>query len=111
MTISTAGYVPEINTLPTRLRVSREYAGLSMEQLATRAGISRNTVGRAEGGESTPSRATLMVWALACGVDAQWLRTGKAESPSPDGEGLEARHEGFEPPTFCLGVVAGQRAA
>ena len=100
MTISTAGAIPELNTLPTRLYVAREHAGLTQSELAAKTGMSRTTIGMAEAGSRAPTNATITVWAFACGVDVDWLRTGEAKNPSPDGEGQLARHEGFEPPTF-----------
>ena len=46
----------------------------------------------------------MTVWAFACGVKYEWLRKGHKNAPSPDGDGADVRHEGFEPPTFWLGV-------
>ena len=112
MTINPAGAIPELNTLPNRLRVSREYAGLSQTELGKQAGLSRATVSAAENGLKSPSRATVTVWAFACGVDVEWLRNGYKETPPPSGDGVDVRHEGFEPPTFCLvaadGISAGE---
>ena len=104
MSINPAGAIPEMNTLPNRLRVSREFAGLSQIDLAARAGLAKATVSRAESGTREPSRSTVTVWAFACGVDVEWLRTGHEKTPPPSGDGANVRHEGFEPPTFCLGV-------
>lgn len=101
-----AGAIPPMNTLPNRLRVAREYAGLSQSELGDRAGVARNTISRAESGTRAPSRATVTVWAWACGVDADWLRNGHEKTPPPSGGGADVRHEGFEPPTFCS-VVTG----
>ena len=100
MSINPAGAIPEMNTLPNRLRVSREYAELSQIELASRAGLAKATVSRAESGAREPSRSTVTVWAFACGVDVEWLRNGHKETPPPDGDGVDVRHEGFEPPTF-----------
>ena len=100
-----AGAIPPMNTLPNRLRVARDYAGLSQTELSQRAELSRTTISAAEAGVKTPARATITVWAFACGVDVEWLRTGYEKTPSPDGDGAAVRHEGFEPPTFCLGVI------
>ncbi|WP_083288023.1 helix-turn-helix transcriptional regulator, partial [Dermabacter sp. HMSC06F07] len=94
----TAGAVPEI-TLAQRLRIAREFAGLEQTELSERAQISRATISASERGRSVPSRSVLTLWAFACGVDRDWLRTGHKNTPSPDGEGVEARPEGFEPPT------------
>lgn len=104
MTVQLAGRVPEINTLPIRLRAARESAGFTQAGLAEVAGIGRTTISAAESGAKVPGRATITVWAFATGVDATWLRTGETESPSPEGEGQAVRHEGFEPPTFCTGT-------
>jgi transcriptional regulator with XRE-family HTH domain len=81
------GVVPDINTLPIRLRAAREHAGLDQGELAERAGVARGTLGAAERGQRTPNNATLTLIAWACGVDAHWLRTGKAPSPDDDGAG------------------------
>lgn len=102
-----AGIIPALNTLPNRLRVAREHAGLTKSELSDKAGVNRNTIANAEAGASVPSRATVTVWAFACGVDVEWLRNGYEKAPSPDGDGAAVRHEGFEPPTFWLGAEAG----
>ncbi|WP_058234101.1 helix-turn-helix domain-containing protein [Devriesea agamarum] len=73
------GVILQINTLPIRLRAAREYANFSQEGLAERAGIGMATVSRAERGDGRPTRATIRLWAWACGIDAEWLRTGKPE--------------------------------
>lgn len=76
--VAVSGDIPQINTLGTRLRVARTHSGLSMQELAERAGLNRNTIARAEAGHS-PSRATVILWALGCGVDSDWLLTGEVE--------------------------------
>ncbi|WP_230972861.1 helix-turn-helix domain-containing protein [Gulosibacter hominis] len=96
------GAIPQI-TLRTRLRVAREFAGLEQSELAQRAGISRATISNAERGLATPNRATLSMWAFACGVDVHWLMTGETNNaPAPDdGAGAsDARPKGLEPLTF-----------
>ncbi|MFD2675003.1 helix-turn-helix domain-containing protein [Gulosibacter bifidus] len=97
----TGGAIPAI-TLRTRLRVAREFAELEQGELAERAGISRATISNAERGLAKPNRATLAMWAFACGVDADWLRTGETNNaPSPGGDGADAaRPKGLEPLTF-----------
>ncbi|WP_159233465.1 helix-turn-helix transcriptional regulator [Mycolicibacterium vanbaalenii] len=71
-----SGSVPQIE-VRHRLRIAREHAGLEQDQLAELIGVSRNTVGNAEKGRVQPRRITINAWALACGVPASWISTGK----------------------------------
>lgn len=79
------GAVPVLS-YAQRLRIAREYAGLEQTELAERAQISRATISAAERGHRAPTRATLALWAWACGVSRHWLETGEAPSPG-GGEG------------------------
>lgn len=83
MTQMTAGAIPAF-TLADRLRKAREHAGLDQTQLAALVGVSRVTVSKYETGAPTRP-AAVRLWALATGVDREWLETG--ESPHPDGPG------------------------
>ncbi|OLT33743.1 hypothetical protein BJF84_21455 [Rhodococcus sp. CUA-806] len=74
-----AGQVPEIRT-HHRLRIARESAGLEQGELAALMGVSRNTVGNAENGRTTPRRILINAWALACNVPASWLTSGESET-------------------------------
>ena len=81
------GVVPTI-TLPQRLRIAREHAGLEQLALAEVSGVSRATISAAENGRTTPSRATISLIAFACGVSREWLATGEVnENPDPNGPG------------------------
>lgn len=82
--IKVAGRVPELS-LGLRLLVSRETAKLTQPELAQAIEASRGTVSNYERGVVAPKRTTLVMWALATGVDLHWLETGHA--PSPDGDG------------------------
>lgn len=64
-------------TLADRLRKAREAAGLEQGQLSSVANIARTTISNAENGRSTPSRATIALWAMATGVSRTWLQTGE----------------------------------
>lgn len=66
-------------TVADRLRKAREEAGLDQAELASRAGLSRATVSNAERGVGIPQRATMLVWAMATGVDPDWLMQGVDE--------------------------------
>jgi transcriptional regulator with XRE-family HTH domain len=78
------GQVPPIE-LRHRLRIAREYAGYDQGQLADAIGVSRNTIGNAETGRVAIRKVVLNAWALACGVPATWILTGKP--PEDDDEG------------------------
>lgn len=77
------GSVPTIE-MRHRLRIAREYAGLDQGGLADRMGVSRSTVSNAERSSVNTARTTVNLWAIACGVPATWLRTGKEPHDDPD---------------------------
>lgn len=87
MSIQTiGGAVPELH-LHQRLRIAREYAGYGQVEFAQHTGISRATISAAENGHRAPLKSTIKHWALATGVNAQWLETGVAPSGSPNDGG------------------------
>lgn len=67
--------VPEF-TIHDRLRKARECAGLEQAELATRMGVSRGTIGNNESGKVSVRPITIAAWALATGVDREWLEHG-----------------------------------
>ncbi|MBC8737391.1 helix-turn-helix domain-containing protein [Paraburkholderia sp. UCT31] len=84
-------------TLPARLRLLREAAGLSRAELATRAISPRapgNNVGRIENGAHNPTPPTLAKIAFGLGVTADFLTTGYPESPRLSAAGWTV-NEGF----------------
>ncbi|MFW0790087.1 helix-turn-helix domain-containing protein [Gordonia sp. CPCC 205333] len=83
--IAIRGKVPNLNRLTIRLSTARDDAGLSQPGLAEAIGTSRGTVSNYERGTVKPRRSTLILWAMATGVDLHWLETG--EAPSPEGDG------------------------
>lgn len=88
-TLRAAGTVPSWTT-GDRLRKAREFAGLSQEQLAEAMGISRRTVSTYEGDAgATVKRPTLLAWAMLCGVDMDWLKSGEAPGPSDPGANMD----------------------
>jgi DNA-binding XRE family transcriptional regulator len=67
------GVIPPIR-LGKRLEIAREHAGLNQEELAAILGKnSRTIISKMETGKQVPSRADVIVWALACGVQFAWL--------------------------------------
>ena len=82
----TRGTIPQI-TLPVRLRLAREHAGLQQAQLADLVGVARNTISRAESGAAAPGRPLLLSWAMATGVPLGWILTGEAGAGARAGGG------------------------
>lgn len=70
------GVVPEW-TRGDRLRKARTNAGLTVEELAGRAGLSEKTINNYEGDRVKQRRSSLIAWAFATGVDLAWLETGR----------------------------------
>lgn len=60
-------------TLQDGLRKAREFAGFEQGELADRMEMSRATVSNYERGVARPKRSTVIAWAFACGVEAEWL--------------------------------------
>ncbi|MGC4896868.1 helix-turn-helix domain-containing protein [Micromonospora sp. DT31] len=79
---------PPLATIAAALRRERDRAGLSLTELARRAGIAKSTLSQLESGAGNPSVETL--WALGVALDVPFSRL-------------------VEPPTVAVRVVrAGQ---
>jgi len=78
--------VPEFD-LADRLRKALRQSGIRPQQMAYELGVSRNTISNYINGHgAAPKRGMIQQWATVCGVDAEWLETGKAPRPGgPDG--------------------------
>ena len=70
-------------TFGDRLRALREAAGLSIYELAKRAGLSRTAVSRIEQDERQPSYETAVKLARALGVSVAAFDDPPADSPQP----------------------------
>ena len=70
-------------TLGDRLTKARSLTGLNREEFARSLGISLSTVKRSELDLHPVKRAIILGWAVACGVDPDWLEHGD------EGEGGE----------------------
>lgn len=98
-----AGRVPVLDQR-LRLILARESADMTQAELAREIEASRTTVSNYERAAHAPKRSTLILWALATGVDLHWLETGEAPSPDGDGASDVVRPKGFEPLTSCSGT-------
>jgi transcriptional regulator with XRE-family HTH domain len=69
----TEGLLAERAALGVRIRTLRTHRGWSQEQLAERAGLDRQTIGRIELSTRGPSIDAYLVVAQALGVPTAWL--------------------------------------
>lgn len=81
---ASAGVIPEW-TMGDRLRKARERASIGQVEFSQITGVARSSIVRYEGDVTAPRRHVLLVWAMATGVDMEWLETGKAPSHGGDG--------------------------
>ena len=127
--MNTAQTLPIANRLAwnlgDRLRKALSVANLSVQDMADELELNRNTVSNYLGGRSTPTAATLKVWALRCGVPLEWLRDGVinltdgGDDPSATPSEQAGSHSGWNGdgaavlnfPTLTPIRSAGQHAA
>lgn len=86
--------IPEWD-LADRMRKALRYAGIGPGEMADYLDVGGNTVSTWINGRINPSKQTLRLWALRCGVDFNWLchgdstpcgpRAGKPVSPGQKG--------------------------
>lgn len=103
--IQMGGKVPNW-TIADRVRKAREFSGLKQLDLAESVGMARTSLARIEQGKSEPRRTTLIAIAFATGVSLDWLEHGETPAPDNPGGGEVVRHQGIEPRTHCLSIVA-----
>ena len=69
-----------------RLVLAREVAGMQQSDIAEVLDVKRQTISNYERGVSSPNRLQINAWAVACGVDVEWLKTGREqEETGPEG--------------------------
>lgn len=93
MSTQTTGTIPTW-TLGDRLRKARAITGMTTREFAERIGVSHGTITNAEGDKRGVRPITIKAWAMATGVDAEWLATG--HGPHDPGEPLTFGSEGWE---------------
>lgn len=82
--------MPVVDSIGSLIRFHRERAGISMEALAYRAGVSVATVYRAENGRHRPSPATSTRIAEALGLPSGAFNDKAAPTPASGyGDGLD----------------------
>lgn len=106
--MSGTGFVPEF-TRGDRYRKARELTGQGQKEFAEMIGVSRQTVTNAEKEHSKVRRITTNAWALATGVDREWLETGMVGPNS--GDGLPRLDSNQEPSGYLSQQVRRLRIA
>ena len=76
--------VPQFN-LAHRLGLARQVAGMKRKEMAEVLDVTPQSISNYELGNSTPSKLQLNAWAVATGVDVEWLKTGEAQPETPRG--------------------------
>lgn len=94
-TVQSGGQIPEW-TLGERLKKARSLTGETAAQFAVTIGVSPRTINSAETDSRHPRRTVLMAYALATGVDLEWLETGRETAPRPGRPGGEDGEEGID---------------
>lgn len=82
------GYIPRPNKAQ-RMRLAREHRGLDTKAFADEIGVSRQSVMAYERGAQNARPVVMRMWAMATGVDLDWLETGQETTPPPSGDGAE----------------------
>lgn len=78
-----------MTTLANRLRASRLQAGMTQQELASKSGVTRVAISKAEQGlTKTFNGDTLFNISKALGVDPMWLQTGKHQVRTHNNEPL-----------------------
>lgn len=78
---TSSGIDPEWD-IADRMRKALRHSDIGVQEMAAYLGVARNTVGTWINGRIEPSKQTLRLWALRCGVTYEWL-TGETPSPGP----------------------------
>jgi len=68
--------VPEWD-VADRMKKALRVADIGVQEMADYLGVARNTVSTWINGRITPSKQTLRLWALRCGVPFEWLDSGR----------------------------------
>lgn len=81
------------------MRVALREADVNVQEISDYLGVSRTAVSRWINDRGAPSKQTMRLWSLRCGVPLGWLETGQAPTTGPSGpvEWYTARDSNPEP--------------
>lgn len=114
MTILTDTHRHPAFTMGDRLRKAREISGLDRQAFAEKIGVHRDSVAAYESERTRPRLPVITTWAMATGVDVQWLKTGdESTGPNPENGGRlgESNPRPIHYKLTTLHPVAHSRAA
>lgn len=66
-----------------RLALAREVANMDRVAMAEILDVTPQSISNYENSRTTPSKLQLNAWAVATGVDVEWLKTGVAQGEGP----------------------------
>ena len=81
-----SGRIPEL-TLGWRLRMARETTGMGLREFAAHIGVTPDTLTSAERDRRKVRPITINAYALATGVNREWLEAGTSTTPTPSNDG------------------------
>ena len=96
--------VPEFDKAD-RLRKSLQHAGVGVQEMASYLDVSRGSISNWISGRVVPSKQTMRLWAIRCGVPLAWLETGQAPALPPGPDGCAARDSNPEPASNVYRLV------
>ncbi len=79
-------YSEDMATFGDRLAAAREFAGLSVEDLAKRLGVKPSVIAGWEEDRKEPRANRLTMLSGMLGISLSWLMTGQGEGPEGDAE-------------------------
>ena len=83
-------------TSQQRIRLARSHAGLSQAALATAVGVQRSAVSHWEANNGKhPSVTHMREMAMACGVQFEWLATGRGKMSLSEDTALDSVRQRF----------------
>jgi transcriptional regulator with XRE-family HTH domain len=104
---------PLLTTISTALRRERDRAGLSLTELARRAGIAKSTLSQLEAGAGNPSVETL--WSLGVALGIPFSRLVEPEAPQVrvirhgGGPRVRSEHADFAGTLLSAGAARARR--
>jgi len=92
-----------------RMKKALRVADIGVQEMADYLGVARNTVSTWINGRITPSKQTLRLWSLRCGVRYEWLANDARPQPVRAEASSLPRLDSNQQPADCVMSLAGAR--